>query len=95
MISTALDQLRKKSSVSALTNLLPLSGKVIFCVNIDPCATSKHLRHQITAMKFAVKIRDRIIKNSQKNSDLGILQEESTYNQSIWEIEGEIQNLKL
>jgi len=46
-------------------------------------------------MKFAIKVRDAIIKRQYKcNKDLGINRAESSFNQSIWDIDSEISMLK-
>jgi hypothetical protein len=42
--------------------MLSLKGKVVFCTNINSSSVQKMLRHNITALKFAVKIRDGILK---------------------------------
>ena len=69
--------------------MLSLKGKVIFCTNINSCSVQKILRHNITALKFAAKIRDGILKKQMKKTKRNFSYDgrpETSLNKSIWEV---------
>jgi len=55
-----------------LTECLSLQGKVIFCVNLDSNSYSKQLINNITAIRFATKLRETIIKKQFKQTNLDL-----------------------
>lgn len=79
---------------SILTRLLPLQGKIVFCVNVAPDSSAKNLRHNLTAIKFTHKIREALIRKQNKRYLRERTDLEQAMNQHIEAIEQELDILK-
>ena len=73
--------------------MLSPGAKVVFCANLN--ATNVQIKHSVTALKFATKIREAIQKRMSKVGRRQSIDLETAFGRDVQDIENELTILKL